>query len=43
MFTRLELENFGIFDRFEWNDHADINIIIGENDTGKTYIRPNQI
>jgi AAA15 family ATPase/GTPase len=38
MFTRLELENFGIFDRFEWNDHADINIIIGENDTGKTYI-----
>lgn len=38
MFTRLELENFGIFNRFEWNDHANINILIGENDTGKTYI-----
>jgi AAA15 family ATPase/GTPase len=38
MFTRLDLENFGIFDCFEWNDHAKINILIGKNDTGKSQL-----
>ena len=38
MFTRLELENFGIFNHFEWNDHAKINILIGKNDTGKSQL-----
>jgi AAA15 family ATPase/GTPase len=38
MFEYLLLEDFGIFRRLEWSKHHKINIIIGENDTGKTYI-----
>ena len=38
MFSRLELENFGIFNRFVWDDHAKINILIGKNDTGKSHL-----
>jgi AAA15 family ATPase/GTPase len=38
MFEYLLLEDFGIFTRFQWQEHQKINIIIGENDTGKTYI-----
>ncbi len=38
MFSKLVIENFGIFEHFEWQDHAKVNILIGENDTGKTYI-----
>ncbi len=38
MFEYLLLEDFGIFARLEWQKHQKINIIIGENDTGKTYI-----
>ena len=38
MFSRLELENFGIFNRFVWDDHAKINILIGKNDTGKSQL-----
>jgi AAA15 family ATPase/GTPase len=38
MFESLTLKNFGTFSEFTWTDHAPINIIIGENDTGKTYI-----
>ena len=38
MFKHLLLENFGTFSRFEWSEHASVNIIIGENDTGKTYV-----
>lgn len=37
MFESLTLKNFGTFSEFTWTDHAPINIIIGENDTGKTY------
>lgn len=38
MFKSLTLKNFGTFSEFTWTDHAPVNIIIGENDTGKTYI-----
>jgi AAA15 family ATPase/GTPase len=38
MFKYLLLEDLGIFSRLEWQNHQKINIIIGENDTGKTYI-----
>ncbi|HAG82764.1 MAG TPA: ATP-binding protein [Cyanobacteria bacterium UBA12227] len=38
MFEYLLVEDFGIFTRFKWSEHHKINIIIGENDTGKTYI-----
>lgn len=38
MFEYLLLEDFGLFSRLEWQNHKKINIIIGENDTGKTYI-----
>jgi len=38
MFESLILKNFGTFSEFEWTEYAPINIIIGENDTGKTYI-----
>jgi len=38
MFSKLELENFGIFNHFVWDDHAKINILIGKNDTGKSHL-----
>jgi hypothetical protein len=38
MFTKLELENFGIFYRFEWNNHTQINILIGKNYIGKSQL-----
>ncbi len=38
MFEYLLLEDLGILTRLEWQEHQKINIIIGENDTGKTYI-----
>ena len=38
MFKYLLLEDFGLFSRLEWQEHQAINIIIGENDTGKSYI-----
>ena len=38
MFSRLELENFGIFNHFVWDDHTKINILIGKNDTGKSHL-----
>lgn len=36
--TRLRLENFALFRDFEWGDQAMLNVIIGENDTGKTHL-----
>jgi len=38
MFSRLELESFGIFNHFVWDNHAKINILIGKNDTGKSHL-----
>lgn len=38
MFEYLLAENFGAFTQLEWQEHQKINIIIGDNDTGKTYL-----
>lgn len=38
MFESLIVQDFGIFKKLEWQKHQKINIIIGENNTGKTYI-----
>jgi len=38
MFEYLLVKDLGLFSRLEWQNHKKINIIIGENDTGKTYI-----
>lgn len=38
MFQSLKITNFGIFDQINWEQHQKINILIGENDTGKTYL-----
>lgn len=38
MFNSLEISNFGIFSRLDWQEHGKINVLIGENDTGKTYL-----
>ncbi|MHC5719414.1 MAG: AAA family ATPase, partial [Nostoc sp.] len=38
MFEYLLVEDLGVLSRIEWREHQKINIIIGENDTGKTYI-----
>jgi AAA15 family ATPase/GTPase len=35
----LTVENFAVFQtRLQWQDHASLNVIIGENDTGKTHL-----
>ena len=38
MFTHLKLTNFAAFANLDWPDHAAMNVIIGENDTGKTHL-----
>lgn len=38
MFSSLSLENMAAFQQLEWKQHSRINILIGENDTGKTYL-----
>ena len=38
MITKLELENFTVFDKLEMDFSPKINIIIGENGTGKTQL-----
>ncbi|MBN8437009.1 MAG: AAA family ATPase [Candidatus Accumulibacter sp.] len=38
-FKSLAVENFVAFQkRLEWREHASLNVIIGENDTGKTHL-----
>jgi AAA15 family ATPase/GTPase len=38
-FTSLTVENFVAFhQKMEWRRHATLNVIIGENDTGKTHL-----
>lgn len=35
----LSVENFAVFrSRLEWREHGALNVIIGENDTGKTHL-----
>ncbi|MFB2919150.1 MULTISPECIES: AAA family ATPase [Aerosakkonema] len=38
MFKSLKISNFGIFSHLDWQQHGQINVLIGENDTGKTYL-----
>jgi AAA15 family ATPase/GTPase len=38
MFQSLSLSNFACFANFDWQQHQKFNVIIGANDTGKTYI-----
>ena len=38
MFTHLKLTNFAAFANLDWPDHSAMNVLIGENDTGKTHL-----
>lgn len=38
MFERIKIKDFGRHHDFHWKKHSQINIIIGENDTGKTQL-----
>lgn len=38
MFSDLKLTNFAAFSSLDWPNHAPINVIIGENDSGKTHL-----
>lgn len=38
MFTRIKIENLACFSNFSWNGQEKLNVIIGENDTGKTLL-----
>jgi energy-coupling factor transporter ATP-binding protein EcfA2 len=38
MYKELLVENMGAFGRLEWSGHAPVNILVGENDTGKTHL-----
>ena len=38
MYSSVTLKNVGGFKHFQWQEHANINILIGKNDTGKTHL-----
>jgi len=38
MFNQITLENLAVFRKLEWQPHKYLNLIIGENDTGKTHL-----
>ena len=38
MIDKLLLENFGLHRQISWHHLQNINLLIGENGTGKTYI-----
>ena len=38
MISSVKLKNFGPLKNIEWNDLGKINIIIGPNGTGKTFL-----
>jgi len=38
VFSRIHLKNFAAFSDFSWSDHGAINVIVGENDTGKSHL-----
>jgi len=38
MFSQITLENLAVFRKLEWQPHKFLNLIIGENDTGKTHL-----
>ncbi len=38
MISHIHLQNLAIFEQFEWDDLGSINVVIGENDTGKSHL-----
>jgi len=38
MFNHITLKNIAAFQKLDWQQHKRINLIIGENDTGKTHL-----
>ncbi len=38
MFTDVHLKNFAAFSDFHWSEHGQINVVVGENDTGKSHL-----
>lgn len=38
MLNRITLENFGPIGRLDWSDLGSLNLVIGENGTGKTFL-----
>lgn len=38
MFTHIKLTNFTVFSQLDWPGHSAMNVIIGENDTGKSHL-----
>jgi hypothetical protein len=38
VFTDLHLKNFAAFSDFRWSGHGQINVVVGENDTGKSHL-----
>ncbi|MFT3765516.1 MAG: AAA family ATPase [Minicystis sp.] len=38
MLSDVHLRNFGVFSDFRWSEHGRVNVVIGENDTGKSHL-----
>ncbi|MEP7119514.1 MAG: AAA family ATPase [Byssovorax sp.] len=38
MFTDVHLKSFAAFSDFHWAGHGQINVVVGENDTGKSHL-----
>ena len=38
MFTDVHLKNFAAFSDFRWSGHGQVNVVVGENDTGKSHL-----
>jgi energy-coupling factor transporter ATP-binding protein EcfA2 len=38
VFTNVHFKNFGVFSDFRWEGHGRVNVVVGENDTGKSHL-----
>jgi len=38
MITKINIQDFALFDRFEWDSIGQLNVLIGENDSGKSIL-----
>jgi energy-coupling factor transporter ATP-binding protein EcfA2 len=38
MISRFQVQNFAVFQKLDWTQHAGINVIVGKNDTGKSHL-----
>lgn len=38
MFNEVHIQNFGAFSKFDWPNLGRINVVVGENDTGKSHL-----